>query len=183
MYLLFVQNIETTPNLQALKFVINEILLKRETRFFENKTVAEKDSLAKEIFEISGVVSVFYTDKFITIEKTADANWPDIQRQFSKLLRNFDKNFISAERDANVSVSENETDTLQKIVKIIDKKIKPFLAGDGGGLDILEFKNNNLKIKYLGACGNCTSSINGTQKAIESLLRREINSSINVVSV
>jgi len=181
--LLFVQNIETTPNLQALKFVINEILLKRETRFFESKIAAEKDALAKEIFKISGVVSVFYTDKFITIEKTADTNWLDIQKHFNKLLRNFDKSFISAERETDVLVAENETETLQKIVKIIDKKIRPFLAGDGGGIDILEFKKNKLKIKYLGACGNCTSSINGTQKAIESLLRREINGSINVVSV
>lgn len=110
-------------------------------------------------------------------------NWSDIQLHFGKLLRSFDKSYITAENEAVVSVSKNEFETLQKIIKLIDVKIRPLLAGDRGGLDILEFKENNLKIKYLGACGNCTSSINGTQKSIENLLRREVNNSINVVSL
>ncbi len=66
--MLMVQDVDLTPNPQALKFILNEKLLNRETRSFQTKAEAVNDPLAKGIFEIPGVVSVFSIDKFITIE-------------------------------------------------------------------------------------------------------------------
>ncbi len=180
--MLYIENIVQTPNPQALKFVVNEILIIRETRNFNNKDEAEKDPLAKAVFEIEGVVSFFYMDKFITIEKEPDANWNDIQKLFINILRNFDKALIPAEEKIEPSVSNEDYQTFQKINNIIDERVRPALAGDGGGLDIIELKDNELKIRYMGACGSCPSSIHGTLGAIENLLRREINPSIKVIS-
>jgi len=180
---LYIQNIEVTPNPKALKFVVNEMLLKRELRNFTNKQTAENDSLAKAIFEISGVTLVFYTDRFITIEKDTNANWNDLQKSFKKILRHFDKNQIPREEKSSIASFTDNHKTLQKITAIINERIRPGLAGDGGGLDILELKGNELKIRYIGACGNCPSSIYGTSNVIENLLRREINPLLNVITV
>ena len=73
--MLIVQDVDLTPNPQALKFILNEKLLTYETRNFTNKEDAVNDPLAKGIFEIPGVVSVFYMDRFITIEKEAKIGW------------------------------------------------------------------------------------------------------------
>jgi hypothetical protein len=71
--MLTVEDVDLTPNPHALKFILNEKLLNFERRHFGNKTEAANDSLASGVFQIPGVASVFYTDKFITIEKSKES--------------------------------------------------------------------------------------------------------------
>lgn len=179
--MLLVQDVDLTPNPQALKFILNERLLLKETRSFKNKEEAANDPLAKGIFDIEGVVSVFYMDKFITIEKDPKAGWGQIQRPFVEFIKNFDKSSIPAEEEITMS-SEEETELLKKINEILDTRVRPALAGDGGGLEVRGLEGLTLKIRYQGACGSCPSSIRGTLVAIENLLKREVNPSIEVVS-
>ena len=138
--------------------------------------------MAKAVFELEGVVSVFYMAKFVTIEKAPEANWGIIQKGFVELVKNFDKNLIPAEEEVKPMTSTEESDTFKKINEVIDQRVRPALAGDGGGLDIIDYKDNVLSIRYMGACGTCPSAIRGTLVAIENLLRREINPTIQVVS-
>jgi NFU1 iron-sulfur cluster scaffold homolog, mitochondrial len=180
--MLIVQDVDLTPNPQALKFILNEKLLNKETRNFQSKEEAAKDPLAKGIFEITGVVSVFYMNKFITIEKEPNVAWGQIQRPFVEFIKTFDKSKIPAETDSSQASSEEETALLKKINEILDQRVRPALAGDGGGLQVAGMEGLTLKIRYQGACGSCPSSIRGTLVAIENLLRREVNSSIEVVS-
>ncbi len=178
--MLMVQDVDLTPNPQALKFVLNEGLLNYETRSYENKTEAEEDPLAKGIFEIEGVVSVFYMDRFITIEKEPSVSWGQIQRPFVEFIKNFDVKLIPKE---DVSVSEGEqTEMLKKINQILDSRVRPALAGDGGGLQVIGLEGKTLRIRYQGACGSCPTSIQGTLVAIESLLKRELDPTLSVVS-
>lgn len=180
--MLMVQDVDLTPNPQALKFILNEKLLLKETRNFASKDEAKNDPLAKGIFEIAGVVSVFYMDKFITIEKEAKVAWGQIQRPFVEFIKNFDKLLIPAENISTQVNTEEETALLKKVNEILDQRVRPALAGDGGGLEVAGMEGYTLKIKYQGACGSCPSSIRGTLVAIENLLRREVNPSIEVVS-
>ena len=64
---------------------------------------------------------------------------------------------------------------------LLDQKVRPALAGDGGGLEVLGLEGYTVKIRYQGACGSCPSSISGTLTAIEGLLKRDVNPAINVV--
>lgn len=177
--MLMVKDVDLTPNPQALKFILNERILNRETRSFENKEEAEKDPLAKAIFELEGVVSVFYMDKFITIEKDPDVSWGKIQMPFVNLIKKFDKNLIPKEKE-NVNSNKDETEKLKQINELLDKSVRPALAGDGGGLDVLDFKDNILTIRYQGACGTCPSAISGTMVAIKNIINREIDPTIEV---
>lgn len=179
--MLMVQDVDLTPNPQALKFILNERLLNVETRNFPNKESAENDPLAKGIFEIDGVVSVFYMDKFITIEKDQNVGWGQIQKPFVEFMKTFDKSTLPAEKEVEGATIE-ETELLKKINELLDKTVRPALAGDGGGLEVLGLEGTQLTIRYQGACGSCPSSIRGTLVAIENLLRREINPSLEVVS-
>lgn len=178
--MLMVQDVDLTPNPHALKFILNERLLNRETRQYPDKASAENDPFAKGIFEIEGVVSVFYMDKFVTIEKSPENNWGQIQRPFINFLKTFDKNLILAEQE--ISVSDEESNELLKQINILlDQKVRPALAGDGGGLEVLGLDGYTVKIRYQGACGSCPSSISGTLMAIEGLLKRDVNPAINVI--
>lgn len=179
--MLIVQDVDLTPNPQALKFIVNQRLLTRETRNFQSKEEAANDPLAKIIFELEGVVSVFYMDKFITIEKDPNVSWGMIQKNFVNALSNFDVAAIPPEREIETDSIE-ETELLKKINQILDQKVRPALAGDGGGLEVLGIEGTRIQIKYQGACGSCPSSIRGTLVAIEKLLRREVSPDIEVVS-
>jgi len=178
--MLMVQDVDLTPNPHALKFILNEKLLNQETRQYADKASAGNDPFAKEIFEIEGVVSVFYMDKFVTIEKSPENNWGQIQRPFINFLKTFNKDLIPAEQEITVS-DEESNELLNKINHLLDQKVRPALAGDGGGLEVLGLDGYTVKIRYQGACGSCPSSISGTLMAIEGLLKRDVNPAINVV--
>ncbi len=178
--MLMVQDVDLTPNPHALKFILNEKLLNHETRQFPDKESAKDDPFAKGIFEIEGVVSVFYMDKFVTIEKSRESNWGQIQRPFINFLKDFDKNLIPPEKEVTVT-EEESNELLKQINDLLDQKVRPALAGDGGGLEVLGLDGYTVKIRYQGACGSCPSSISGTLTAIEGLLKRDINPAIMVI--
>lgn len=179
--MLKVQDVDLTPNPQALKFILSEKILKKETRNFKNIEEAQNDPFAKGIFGINGVVSVFYMDKFVTIEKEPAASWGQIQKPFVEFISTFDKSLIPAEAEGPALSTQEETELLKKINEILDQRVRPALAGDGGGLEVKGLEGYTLKIKYQGACGSCPSAIRGTLSAIENLLRREINPEIEVI--
>jgi len=179
--MLMVKDVDLTPNPQALKFILNERILNRETRSFQNATEAENDPLAKAIFDLGGVVSVFYMDRFITIEKEPDVSWGKIQMPFVNFIKTFDVNLIPKEEEVS-GADENATETLKKINALLDRSVRPALAGDGGGLEVLDLQDKTLTIRYQGACGTCPSAIQGTLVAIENLVKREIDPAMEVVS-
>ncbi|MGE5496465.1 MAG: NifU family protein [Syntrophothermus sp.] len=176
-----VHDVDLTPNPQALKFILSERLLHKETRHFKTKEEASNDPLAKGIFEIPGVETVFYMDKFVTIEKNPSVDWGKIQRPFVEFIQGFDKALIPEEKGIDKMANAEEDELLQKINSFLDQRVRPALAGDGGGLEVLGMEGYTLRIRYMGACGSCPSSISGTLNAIENILRREIHPAIEVI--
>jgi len=179
--MLMVADVDLTPNPHALKFILNEKLLNYETRQYPDKESAKDDPFAAGIFQLEGVVSVFYMDKFVTIEKSPEANWGQIQRPFIDFLKTFDQSLIPKET-VTAPTAEEENELIKTINKLLDQKVRPALAGDGGGLQVIGVDGFTVKIRYQGACGSCPSSISGTLMAIEGLLKRDVNPSIQVVA-
>jgi|WetSurMetagenome_2_1015567.scaffolds.fasta_scaffold302749_1 NFU1 iron-sulfur cluster scaffold homolog, mitochondrial len=179
--MLRITDVDLTPNPQALKFILNERLLHKEVRDYKTKDSAENDPLAKGIFTIEGIESVFYMDKFITVEKNPNIEWGQIQKPFVDFIQGFDKSLIPEEKEYVKATSEEESELLNKVNEFLDQKIRPALAGDGGGLEVLGMDGYTVMIRYQGACGTCPSAISGTLNAIENILRREIHPDIEVV--
>ncbi|GMU87369.1 MAG: hypothetical protein AMXMBFR48_26100 [Ignavibacteriales bacterium] len=179
--MLQVVDVELTPNPHALKFLVNQRLLRTESRQYAAPQEAQNDPLASGVFAIEGVVSVFYMDKFITIEKAQSSEWGKIQRPFVAFLSKFDLSTIPPEKEV-VADTADGNEMLKKINEILNQKVRPALAHDGGGLEVLGMEGLTLKVRYQGACGTCPSSINGTLTAIESLLKKDVNPSIEVTA-
>lgn len=177
--MLYVEGIDVTPNPNAIKFILNEQLLQKTGRNYKSASEADNDPFAKGIFEIPGVVSVFYMDRFVTIEKTNETVWGELQKLFARFISEFDKNLIPAEEINSTPV--DQTEILKQITDLLEYRVKPALAADGGGLEIIGFEGLTLSIRYQGACGSCPSAIRGTLVAIENLLRRDIHPEINVI--
>lgn len=175
-----VEDVELTPNPQALKFVVNETLLKRTARQYGKKEDAASDPLALGIFGLEGVVSVFYMNNFITIEKEKETGWGKIQKPLIAFLNDFELTSIPEEVE-KTGMTESESEMYEKINDVIDRLVRPALANDGGGLEVLGLDGNIVKIHYQGACGSCPSAVNGTLRAIENLLRRDVNPELTVI--
>lgn len=175
-------NIEPTPNPDALKFIVQKPLLKMGTRSFKDFASAVGDPLASAVFALGKVTSVFYMDRFVTVNKESGAEWSDLIDPICETVEEL-KIEDEAEGAAAPAVAGASADEkLSKINALLDARIRPGLAGDGGGLEIISFDGETLQISYHGACGSCPSSISGTLRYIEGMLQEEVDPSLRVIA-
>lgn len=183
-----ISDIQETPNPNAVKFILKEPVTNGTARQFASLAEAESDPLAKSIFEVGNVVSVFYMDRMLTVEKTDDEDWDELLPKLAVPIRAADST-QAAQSEAAAAVGgpiaavTSDDPRLVRINEILDEKVRPALAGDGGWLEVLTLKDHTLAIRYQGACGSCPSSLTGTLMAIEGMLRAEVDPDIEVVAV
>src|SRR5713101_10211815 len=184
-----ISDIQETPNPNAVKFILREPVTNGVARQFGSVDQAQADALAKSIFDVGSVVSVFYMDNMITAEKEDSADWDELLPALAVPIRAADSvtagsSTAGAEGVGGaLAVVMSDDPRLLRINEILDEKVRPALAGDGGYLEILELKDHTLKIRYQGACGSCPSSLTGTLMAIEGMLKQEIDPDLEVVAV
>lgn len=172
-------NIEPTPNPNALKFVVKSPVLRSGARSFQTFEASVGDSLGSSLFALGGVASVFYMDRFVTVNKEQAANWNDLIDRICECI----EDLKVPEAEISGPVFEGTTDEkLMKILEVLDEKVRPALAGDGGGLEVLDFDGETLRIAYQGACGSCPSAQTGTLHFIESLVQAEVDAGIRVMT-
>jgi len=187
-----IADIQETPNPNAVKFILKEPVSHGTSHSFKTVDSAEDDVLARSLFDIPDVVSVFYMDKMITVEKTDDVEWDELLPALAVPIRAADSvapvngngnRAAAASVGGAIAAAASGDPIIAEIDALLDDKIRPYLASDGGWLEILELDNHTLKIRYQGACGSCPSSLSGTLMAIENMIREEIDPDITVVAV
>lgn len=182
-----IADIQETPNPNAVKFILKEPVSSGTSHSFKTAEDAEKDALAKSIFDIGDVVSVFYMDKMITVEKTDEADWDEVLPELAVPIRAAESvksaNGIGNKIGGAIGVALSDNPHIAQINELLDDRIRPYLASDGGWLEIVSLEDKTLKIRYEGACGSCPSSLTGTLMAIENLIKEEIDSEIEVIAV
>lgn len=183
-----IADIQETPNPNAVKFILKEPVSYGTSHSFKTAEDAEDNPIAKSIFAIGDVVSVFYMDKMITVEKTDESDWDEILPELAVPIRAAEsvqpvKTAAATVGGAIAAAVDNDNPKIAEINAILDERIRPFLASDGGWLEIVSLENNTLKIRYEGACGSCPSSLTGTLMAIENMIKEEIDPEIEVVAV
>jgi Fe-S cluster biogenesis protein NfuA len=182
-----ISDIQETPNPNAVKFILREPVTSGVGRQFASTDQAETDPLAKSLFDIGNVVSVFYMDNMVTVEKEDSADWDELLPSLAVPIRAAQSvapagNGAAAVGGAIAAVTSDDP-RLLKINEILDEKVRPYLMGDGGYLEIIDLKDHTLSIRYQGACGSCPSSLSGTLMAIESMLKTEVDPELEVVPV
>lgn len=183
-----IADIQETPNPNAVKFILKEPVSHGTSHSFKSPDDADSDALAKSIFLVGDVVSVFYMDKMITVEKTDESDWDEVLPALAVPIRaaesvaNGNGNPAGAVGGA-IAAAASDDPVIAEINSLLDERIRPYLASDGGWLEVLELEENILRIRYQGACGSCPSSLTGTLMAIENMIRDEIDERIEVVAV
>jgi NFU1 iron-sulfur cluster scaffold homolog, mitochondrial len=175
-------NIEPTPNPDALKFLVNPALLKAGSRSFKDFGSAVGDPLGSCLFGLGKVTSVFYMDRFVTVNKEPSAEWSDLIDPICEAIEDLKLPENEAGNLTPLPPGGDADTMLERINHLLDTRIRPGLAGDGGGLEVISFDGQTLQISYHGACGSCPSSTSGTLRYIEGLLQEEVSPSLRVVS-
>jgi Fe-S cluster biogenesis protein NfuA len=183
-----IADIQETPNPNAVKFILKEPVSAGTSHSFKHAEAAESDEFAKSIFLVGDVVSVFYMDKMVTVEKTDEAEWDEILPALAVPIRAAEpvKTVRSAAAAVGGAIASAAGDfddpKLREIDALLDERIRPYLAGDGGWLEIVGLEGHTLRIRYEGACGSCPSSLTGTLMAIENMIKDEIDPEIEVIA-
>jgi len=183
-----ISDIQETPNPNAVKFILREPVSNGVAQQFATFDQAQTDVLAKSIFDVGNVVSVFYMDNMITVEKEDAADWDELLPTLAVPIRAAQSTSTGSTQDTSavggaIAAVTSDDPRLLRINEILDEKVRPYLMGDGGYLEILDLTDHTLKIRYQGACGSCPSSLTGTLMAIEGMLKQEVDPDLEVVAV
>ena len=186
-----IADIQETPNPNAVKFILKEPVSHGTSHSFKKREDAAGNKLAESLFDIENVVSVFYMDKMITVEKNDDAEWDELLPDIAVPIRaaesvgtsNGNGKPAAAAIGGAIAAVASDDPKIREIEALLDERIRPYLAGDGGWLEVVELEGTTLKIRYEGACGSCPSSLTGTLMAIENMIKDEIDPEIDVVAV
>ena len=170
---MFVQT-ETTPNPNSLKFLPGKIV-SNSGSFEVTRKDETKNELIKNLLSVNGVEGIFLGKDFISINKYDDFSWDDIKHIVISLINDFyatGKEFVI---DKNVNeITEDLKDIEKKIVKILEQKIRPAVAKDGGDIKFKEFKDGIVKVQLQGSCSGCPSSTMTLKQGVQNLLRHYI---------
>tara|TARA_B110001452_G_scaffold245979_1_gene230984 strand:+ start:1031 stop:1570 length:540 start_codon:yes stop_codon:yes gene_type:complete len=179
---MFVQT-EITPNPNSLKFLPGKTVSKNGS-FEINKKDNVKNELIRNIMSINGVEGIFLGKDFISINKYDDTSWEEIKHIAISLINDFyssGKEFV-IDKDPNV-IDENLSELEKKIVQILDEKIRPAVAKDGGDIRFKEFKDGIVRVQLQGSCSGCPSSTMTLKQGVQNLLCHYIPEVKEVVAV
>ena len=179
---MFVQT-EVTPNPNSLKF-LPEKKVSNSGPYEITKKDNVKNELVRNILSINGVKGVFLGEDFISVNKDDLTKWDDLKHIVISFINDFysDGNeFVIDEnlKEQNSNLGEIE----QKIVKILDQKIRPAVARDGGDIKFKEFKDGVVKVQLQGSCSGCPSSTMTLKQGVQNLLCHYLPEVIEVVAI
>jgi NFU1 iron-sulfur cluster scaffold homolog, mitochondrial len=176
--------LESNPNPNSLKFVVNEMLVPEGMSFdFPDKASAANAPLAQELFHYPFVDRVFYMSNFVTVTKTPDVEWLEIQHTIKDHIKSFlesGKHIIEV-KDEDLAPEEEETETIKKIKTILDEYIRPAVEQDGGAITFHSFKDGIVSVKLQGSCSGCPSSTITLKAGIENLFTRMMPEEVKAV--
>lgn len=167
--------LESNPNPNSLKFVINEMLVPEGMSFdFPDAESAAEAPLAKELFSYPFVDRVFYMSNFVTVTKKGDVEWLEIQQTIKEHIKGFLESgrFILEINEPEAAPAEEETETIKKIRTILEEYIRPAVEQDGGAITYHSFTNGIVKVRLQGSCSGCPSSMVTLKAGIENLFKR-----------
>ena len=161
---------ENTPNPNSLKFLPGKKVSNRGSIEITKKEDTNND-LAKNLLSINGVESIFLGNDFISINKEPNTSWDEIKHIVISLINDFYSSGTDCVIDKEIkNDSENLEEIEKKIIKILDQKIRPAVAKDGGDIKFKEFKDGVVKVQLQGSCSGCPSSTLTLKQGVQNLL-------------
>ncbi len=174
---------ETTPNPNSLKFLSEKIISDVGTEEIQkNKINDHKNSFIKDLLNFKGVELVLLSQNFISVNKTDEVSWNDLKpmiiSHLNHYFQNNDEPILSGKKSIN-ALNDNKDETVKKILDVLDTKIRPAVARDGGDIKFKSFDNGVVKVELQGSCSGCPSSLMTLKQGVQNLLKhyvKEVNS-------
>jgi Fe-S cluster biogenesis protein NfuA len=175
---------EITPNPNSLKFIPGKPVSNNGS-FEITKKDEINNELVRNLLSINGVKGIFLGGDFISINKEENVDWEDIKHIVISLIDDFyssgkeyvvDKSLKNAEKTNLIEIEK-------KIIKILDTKIRPAVAKDGGDIKFEEFKEGIVKVRLQGSCSGCPSSTMTLKQGVQNLLCHYIPEVKEVVAI
>ena len=174
---------ETTPNPNSLKFLSEKVISAIGTEEFQNdKSKSLQNKFIKELLEFKGVELILLSKNFLSVKKTEDVSWTELKPMvISHLNDYFEKNEgpILKENNTPDNSIKDHDETVKKIIDVLDTKIRPAVAKDGGDIKFKSFENGVVKVELQGSCSGCPSSLMTLKQGVQNLLKhyvKEVNS-------
>ncbi|XUU62067.1 NifU family protein [Erythrobacter sp. HA6-11] len=185
---------ETTPNPASLKFLPGREVMTGGTREFATPEAAEASPLAQAIFDTGEVVNVFFGGDFVSVTAAPGVNWSDLKPQVVAILLDHfvseaplfaggDASGISVPADDTALMVEEDpadADIVGQINELLESRVRPAVAGDGGDIAYRGFKDGIVYLTLQGACSGCPSSTATLKHGIEGLLKHYVPEVVEV---
>ena len=179
---MFIQT-EVTPNPNSLKFLPGKKVSNSGPYEITNKENIQNE-LVRNILSVNGVEGIFLGQDFISVNKNENIKWKEIKHIVISLINDFyadGKEFVI---DKNIKEEVSDLNEIEeKIVKILDQKIRPAVAGDGGDIKFIEFKDGIVKVQLQGSCSGCPSSTMTLKQGVQNLLCHYLTEVKEVVAI
>ncbi|MCF3936412.1 NifU family protein [Acuticoccus sp. M5D2P5] len=178
---MFIQT-EATPNPETLKFLPGQTVMESGVADYRSADEADNSPLARRLFAVDGVTGVFLGNDFVSVSKDATP-WPHLK---PAILGAIMEHYLSgeaviegeggdeAEMTAEESFAEEDAATVAMIKELLDERVRPAVAGDGGDIIFRAYKDGVVHLSMRGACAGCPSSTMTLQMGIQNLLRHFI---------
>ena len=176
---MFIQT-EQTPNPQTLKFLPGKVVMEQGTAFFQNVEEGSNSPFAKRLFELDGVEGVFFGSDFITITKNQSLDWQVMKPLIlGSIMDHYNSGDVTIKTqkkndDASLKVDKNDTDIVKQIKELLDTRVRPAVAMDGGDIVYDSFKDGVVYLHMQGACSGCPSSTATLKMGIENMLKHYV---------
>lgn len=179
---------EITPNPNALKFVVEQSLIESGSYDFNTLEKAKSSFLASRLFMIAGVEGVLIGTHFVSVNKTAEADWTKLVEPLVATIEDvllsgdplIDPDYIAENPQ---EAGANETEIERRIREILDTEIRPAIAMDGGDVVFQGYENGIVTLYLQGACSSCPSSTMTLKYGIENRLKEEFPEIRDVVQL
>ena len=173
---------EATPNPDSLKFLSEKTISVVGTEEFQ-KGIKNLNTVpfVEELLNFKGVELILLSEKFLTVKKTKEVSWNELKPMvISHLNDYFEKNDepILKNKEKPKDSTKND-ETVDKIIEVLDTKIRPAVARDGGDIKFKSFENGVVKVQLQGSCSGCPSSLMTLKQGVQNLLKhyvKEVNS-------
>ena len=174
---------ESTPNPESLKFLSENIISAIGTEEFQkNKINKATNPFIKELLSFKGVELVLLSKNFLSVKKTKDTSWNELKPMVISHLNHYFENsknpILTKELKDEKNKYEN-SETIKKIIDVLDTKIRPAVARDGGDIKFKSFEKGIVKVELQGSCSGCPSSLMTLKQGVQNLLKhyvKEVNS-------
>ncbi len=181
---MFIQT-EETPNPATLKFLPGRDVMASGTANFENRDEAGRSPLAERLFQVEGVSGVFLGSDFITVAKAEDKEWYLLKPAIlGVIMEHFTAGRpVLLEGASQDEAGEDDDEVVSQIRELIDTRVRPAVAQDGGDIVFRGFENGIVFLHMQGACAGCPSSTATLKMGIENMLRHYIPEVVEVRAV